>query len=495
MRLTYVITPRSRVSAGKGGQVRNERTAYQHLPGTVVRGALGAAWWTHPSHAYSAASRQQDFETLFGSSLIVHDALPIIDGVDAANQVALLPLSLVRVKYASDQATKPVSGWHDLAASPLVRCPACDAPLPADSGWGRPLDPCTQCGTVFEGSRGGWSIPADWLTASTRTALVNGLAEDEKLFTRLAMPARIRYQGTIDVRGNPPSAAVDWLKESCELSVGGQLSTYGRVRWTVLEQDAVAPPAGKRIVLRTLSPTILIDEWGAPSLDLRGALQSVAVKGRVVRCWQRTTQVSGWHKLAGVPKPVEWALETGSVAVLEDWPAEALARVAGGLGVRRLEGFGAVELVDPAGLSTFGSTLAGAVAAVATTASVPVTAAGSADRAPGKEAVVSRAEAGEEPGDVAQPEAPSDDLTVLLEALTASNRQNTINGLLSALRQAAKLRGTRQPPPVFAMFANKTLDMPWCRELGPRSRDAVRAMVKSPNPEDLITRLQAERRS
>lgn len=490
MRFTYTITPRTRISAGSGGDVHQTRSIHRHLPGTVVRGALGAAWWTHPSHRFPGPDGQAAFDAFFGGSLEVHDALPVADGVHADREVGLLPLSLIRQKYAGDpdKVLRTVDGWHDLAAGALAQCPACDAPLPRLAGWDKPLDACGQCGTVFDSARGGWSIPRDWLTASTRTALTQGIAATSMLFTRLAVPRTIRYQGNLVVRDDAPQAVLDWLTASFDISVGGQLSTYGRVRWSVIPRDDPPLPTGDTVVLHTLAPTILVDGWGAPNLDLAGALRAIPNAGDVVRTWTRATQVSGWHGVAGVPKPLEWALETGSTAVLRGWSRPALTKLAEGLGLRRLEGYGAVELVEVADLVTFGRPLPPAVSREALPAreEAPTRPAESVSTPPA-------ATTAPEPVPAPAPAAPQTDdpLAILRDAL---KERATLNGLLDAARRASRLRATKQPPPVFGMLATRVLDEPWCRALGPGSRDAVKRLLKSPDIDSFVTRLESERR-
>ena len=60
--LDYVLTPLARISAGKSGQVGNDRQIHTVLPGTAIRGALGAAWWRSPQHRYSGSDPQAVFE-------------------------------------------------------------------------------------------------------------------------------------------------------------------------------------------------------------------------------------------------------------------------------------------------------------------------------------------------------------------------------------------------------------------------------------------------
>ena len=72
---------------------------------------------------------------------------------------------------------------------------------------------------------------------------------------------------------------------------------------------------------------------------------------RIERRWVRTEVVGGWHAASGLPKPADAALVAGSVFVLRPSGAVDAATLAGlvsnGLGLRRVEGFGVVD-VNPA---------------------------------------------------------------------------------------------------------------------------------------------------
>jgi len=69
------------------------------------------------------------------------------------------------------------------------------------------------------------------------------------------------------------------------------------------------------------------------------------------RCWTRPIRVGGWHAASGLPKPTELAMELGSVLVLrfrEQPGPGSLQRLAReGVGLRRIEGFGSVQLNPP----------------------------------------------------------------------------------------------------------------------------------------------------
>ncbi len=476
MQLTYTLTPRMRISAGRTGEVQNTRTIHRHVPGSVVRGALGSTWWTSPNHRYRGAEPQATFDALFGTVLEVRDAIPVFPTGQGTQRAELLALSRVRVKYSQvgDQRTV---GRHDLARGPLAACPMCSAPLDED-GWVRDASQCRACGTTFEYDKGGWDVDPGLVVASTRTALADGIPAQTvvrdadtgavevtgQLFTRLSMPSTVSYRGSIILRDGHERLpdAVEWLRKKLQFSVGGQRTTHGRVEWELTSAPQLALPTLDRVVLRLTSPTILVDDWGAPTLNLRAALQQVPDAGRIVKTWTRPTLVSGWHGVAGVPKPTEWALETGSTAVLEGWPEQALAALTAGLGIRRLEGYGSVELVDPHTLPTFAN-------------------------------VAHRPVRSSTPSEAPAP-AEADFLAILLEGVTRATRARVLNATLTAARQVAASAETGGSTEVVEFRVRNTLDLPWARDLGAGSRDAVASILRSPDISAWVRRIEQERR-
>lgn len=312
--LRYTLEPRTVVSAGRSREVGFDRPAYDVLPGTVVRGALGAGWWQE------RAGDQQRFDELFGSLMTVHAAVPTL-GDEAAQ---LIPMLWSREKYGNQeyQATAATSANGRVA--------------------GR-----------------GWSVPREWMTASTRTSLKNGVAVDGVLFTRRASGKGVVYSGYLRLE-DPDQETVSWLKTGRNVSVGGQRSVLGRCRWECEEADDPfpAPTTAGTVMLVALQPIILLDELGAGSLDLAGAIKAaVAATGASVEVLDvraRPVSVGGWHGRAGIPKPMDWALEAGSSALLKATDPAAWQALHGGLGIRQLEGYGAVALVAPGARPTVG---------------------------------------------------------------------------------------------------------------------------------------------
>lgn len=257
----------------------------------------------------------------------VRQAIPV--PLMATDQLARLePLSWVRCKYPT--AACPTT-WHDEVVSTRRECPVCRGPLKAGRGW---------------------NVPQQWSVSTTRTALTGGVAVDQQLYSRRALRHRgIRLVGSVRVRDDlAPKEALEWLLASKEISVGGQLSTMGRCSWTCIKVDEpseVGEPGA--YALRLLSPAVLVDNLGAPTLDLAAAVKGhVRAAGGHVQLGLtriRPTSVSTWHGVAGLPKPEDWAVEAGSVVQLRSIDQVGLQALSQGVGIRRLEGYGTVSLV------------------------------------------------------------------------------------------------------------------------------------------------------
>ncbi len=472
--LRYTLTPRARVSAGRGGEVQQDRSIHTVLPGTTVRGALGTAWWQGVDDAFAPtagqATRQARFDHLFGRAMVVSDAVPVATD---ANPVRELPRfmtrSMVRRKY------DPEGMVHDLAGSPLATCPDCGNQLVATSG--KPPAACS-CGTVFEPVRPGWWTPPEWQVSATRTALDHGVAATGNLFTRRAVTTHVVYTGTITLLDDAiDSSVLAWLRADKSLSIGGQLSLHGRARWGAEYAAPPVLPDGDTVVLQLRSPAILVDRRGFPALDLVAALRAIPGAGDVGHSWVRTDQVSTWHGIARVPKPVEWAVAAGSAVILHRWGKDALATARSGLGVRRLEGFGQVALRSPEELATF-------------------------DRWPSEPLLVEAPGGGQEPtpavGD--GPDEPDDPevggvvtpmVAELVELLPPDRRGRALNAVVGAARRVLALRESGIDPQAAL---RQEFSKPWVMALRPQERALVRSILTDEGLGAMVVQLEAERR-
>ncbi len=315
-----------------------------HVPGSVLRGALAAAWIAeHGLPTKTSPARRREFVALFEGDVSY--------GPLFATGSQLVPLSVLRCKYRSCDVTVD-EAFNDRAGELSCGC----GPL----AYGR--------GEVeFTGSAAGRLV-----TQSTHVQIDDArqVAEESQLFTRRALTHRDAtgdervFNGRVTPCGQLPDGASAWLAGSRRLRLGGRRGTSGAVTYTPRAAAAVAPPTGQRIALRLTAPAVLTDPAGLP-LDLadRQALYAAldeeltpllggARITAVERVWARREGVGGWHAASRLPKPVEAAVSAGSVLLLSfDRPPapDRLFALAGrGIGLRRNEGFGALETASSA---------------------------------------------------------------------------------------------------------------------------------------------------
>ena len=331
--LEYTLTPRNRLSPGSGGQVVNERPAHDVIPGSTVRGALGSTWWHSPSHGYEGSDSQHTFDAFFGHGLEVRAAAP--------TGARFHPLADFRCKYPEEDCVDKTMRTR-LSTRERLRC-NCGAGVREGRGWTAPRGAqlavtrtALRDGTDADGNRG------------TAAEAMRGTADEGMLYSRMALRAKGTFTGTLVVRDAAPPEAVEWLRSIRTLRVGGQRSTMGECSLALAATEAAPTPIG-HVVVALRSPAVLLDEYGAPSFDL--ASEIARVIDRPVdtdAVWVRPVLVSGWHGVAGILKPQDWGVAAGSCAVVGSLsPAEG-ARLREGLGIRRLEGHGEVELLSVA---------------------------------------------------------------------------------------------------------------------------------------------------
>ncbi len=480
--LRYELTPRARLSAGRSAQVLNSRDIHTVIPGTTVRGALGWTWWRSASHRFVGQAPQATFDTLFGAALQVRQAVPAPTW-DTDKLARLEPMSWVRCKYPTPECP---ATWHDEVVSPRRQCPVCRGPLKSGRGW---------------------NVPQEWSVSATRTALVGGVAADEQLYARRALRNNgIALTGTLSVKEHLiTSEAMEWLLTDKEIGVGGQLSTMGRCAWTCTKVDepAEVSEAGD-YSLRLLSPAILVDELGAPSLDLAHAVeqQVLAAGGTVTTGILRTrpVPVSTWHGVAGLPKPEDWAVEAGSVVALGNIDQVGLRALRSGVGIRRLEGYGTVSLVPVAALqrddAPESQELTTAPTVKRESPSRPVVTLASQPPPRHTEAVSTRPSADSTPEQSsAQPSGTPEDSPprspvdlVLDNILDPSTRHATAKGMLAQARNFMRMRDNGFPEAFIRAKVDEVDGLAWMRDLtGPVQRQ-VRDILSS---ESLATHTEA----
>ncbi len=283
------------------------------ITGATLRGAL-AAWWLRRKGQDATFRELFDGEVRFGP-LIRDDCL-------------LENLSVTACKYhQGDQHPRYFDRAFHTGAQPV--CGGVPEPLK---------------GRIISRTGGGAGLA---ITTSTAINPSTGTALDAALYSRESNAKGATFTGSIV--GDP--ALVGQLPTQVRLTFGGRCGVQGAADVSIKASPAPAVPNGP-VVVRSLSPIILVDAAGRPSVDLKAALeeQGFGFQGsNGVFAGRVTTEgAGGWHAASGLPKPTDLALARGSVTVLDGDPAAVAKLLDRGIGIRRAEGFGFLELVTSA---------------------------------------------------------------------------------------------------------------------------------------------------
>ncbi len=280
------------------------------ITGATLRGAL-AAWWLRRKDQDATFRELFDGEVRFGP-LIRDDCL-------------LENLSVTACKYhQGDRHPRYFDRAFHTGAQPVC------------GGLPEPLK-----GRII--ARTGSS--AD-LTMNTSTAInpSTGTALDAALYSRESNAKGAMFTGSIV----GDASLVAELPTTERLTFGGRAGVQGAAEVTITVRPSPTVPDG-RAVVRSLSPIILVDDAGRPSLDLKSALARHGVLAERVFAGRVTTEgAGGWHAASGLPKPTDLAVARGSVAVLTGDRVAVTKLLDHGVGIRRAEGFGFLELVESA---------------------------------------------------------------------------------------------------------------------------------------------------
>lgn len=313
--LTVSVTAKQRLALGVGSEVSYFTGSHLFVPGSVLRGALAAAWIAEHGPPVASSSNGARFRDLFDGR-IRYGPLHIPGST-------LVPLSVRLCKYPKNEAC---------------------ARLAADAAFGATGD-CPACGGPTEPGKGQITLPPGVAQDRiTRTSIdpKTATAKDGELYAHGALPAATQLSGFI--HGRDP-----WLEAPRKLRLGGRRTVGGAVEYTAMPaaSNGDAPWNGTGpLVIRLTSPGIFVDAAGRPSLvpdpdlDLDGA--------KVARAWARPVTWSGWHAASGLPKPEELCAAPGSTYQLDGPPAvlRGLAErlVRNGAGLRSVEGFGTIQV-------------------------------------------------------------------------------------------------------------------------------------------------------
>jgi CRISPR-associated protein Csx10 len=338
--LRVTVTARQRLALGVGSEVSYFTGTHSFVPGSVLRGALAAAWIAEHGPPTDASPA---FRELFDG--------PIRYGPMYVPGTAVVPVSVRLCKYPKDDRclVQAIDAAFD---EKTVNCPACCGPL--------------------EPGKGQVQLPGGIMPERiTRTSIdpATAKAADGELYAHGALPAGTALTGYIYGRDA-------WLERSRPLRLGGRRTVSGSADYQAVpltpDEEQCMPndwpglaartgpgqPAGSqipsgsrddtRLVIRLASPAVFVDAAGRPSLvpdpalDLDGAA--------VERRWTRPVTWSGWHAASRLPKPDEICAIAGSTFRLTGSPG-TLRDLAGrlpreGIGLRRAEGFGDIRIAS-----------------------------------------------------------------------------------------------------------------------------------------------------
>jgi CRISPR-associated protein Csx10 len=252
--------------------------------------------------------------------------------------------------YPPGVSPVPMSAWvHKY--DPLPACtPRWDEALGVEPPRSGRLPACPDCDSTLRRGAGELSSPVS-IVHDTHTAVGDDdRVEQGKLFSRQRIGRGQEFIGWVSGEDNDVERA---LGEVDKIWLGGRKSVSGQAH---LSSNVVVPlPTVERVrpgelVLRLGQPGIFVDEYGrpadAPSSEQLSSLLGTAAHVDRRRMWMRWANVTGWHVASGFPKPAESAAARGStyVVVCDGEPSNAAVRelCSRGMGLRRIEGFGAV---------------------------------------------------------------------------------------------------------------------------------------------------------
>ncbi len=307
-RWKITLNTKQRISLGTGSEKAFLTRSHPYVPGSVVRGALAAAW-LREGYPHSTA-----FQQIFENGRF-SDALP--EGVAVQSQ------SVVRKKYGSHT----VDDDRDLAFD--------DTPKELSE---EPL-------------KGDYDFASNFSAQKQRTVTATALeprrhvAKDGSLFSREALEKGTSFIGTIVL---PDSVSPKLLLKLTTIFVGGRSSVMGRTEVRIEEEPPLKLPEDNTIIIRTLSQAIIVDDFGVPVTNFKEALEILDID--VVKVWAPRVNsgiAGGWHAASGLPKPMEIGLAPGATAKIKRPSNEMLERLLDeGIGLRRSEGYGWIEIVD-----------------------------------------------------------------------------------------------------------------------------------------------------
>ncbi|MBT8225757.1 MAG: hypothetical protein HKP61_22365 [Dactylosporangium sp.] len=316
--LHVTVVAQQPLALGIASEVSFFTDSHPFVPGSVLRGALAAAWIADHGPPERGTGHVDQFRELFDGDIRYGPLFPTGSQRE--------PLSVLHCKYPTTDACRTVA---------------------VDLAFNQAAGSCPACGRALEPSKGALTLPTDMtLHRRVRTSIepTTGRAKDGELYATAAVPPGTTLTGTI--HGVDP-----WLGQSRTLRLGGRRSVGGAAEYTATPApaDSLSLNPGDPLVIRLTSPAILVDVAGRPRLDPDPELdlqETVAMNG----AWFRPLRWEGWHAASKLPKPAELCAAAGSTYRLTG-EHQTLQQIGDrllrdGIGLRRAEGFGVVEVAD-----------------------------------------------------------------------------------------------------------------------------------------------------
>ena len=231
--LRVTVEATQRLALGTGAEVSYFTGTHPFVPGSVLRGALAAAWIAEHGPPGPRNRQTAEFRALFDGAIRY-------DPLYAAGSV-VVPISAKLCKYPK-RDKDCLSQAIDAAFESGSACPACGGPT--EQGKGQVLLPA---GVTLE--------------RITRTSINpdTAKAEDGELYAHGALPAGTVLTGHI--QGRHP-----WLEQQRTLRLGGRRTVSGAASFRTVtappDPPARVPPDGSRLVIRLAGPAIFTDAAG-----------------------------------------------------------------------------------------------------------------------------------------------------------------------------------------------------------------------------------------
>ncbi len=327
MELEIVFETRSELVLKDGASVGNIHSSLDFVTGSSLRGALAARW-------LEERPADERFLDLFERQVMVGDATP---ATDCEARTFPIPRSIQRCKASCPNPTvvdRLAEGLDPgLGAEPF--CGHCGGGYAPTAGY------ISQDGTLV-------SVP---LRPRGQTANdEDGTAAHESLRYRDTIPKGTKFVSCIRGHRKKVEAFLDGsrLDEGSRLRVGESRSTRGSLEVTKIRWQEPRECDELEVAIVLCSRAIMLDPWLRPTTrviaeaDDRLAIEH-PLTVQPLKWAGPLTPVAGWNGGQGIPKPTDQAVPAGSTFAFMLENGAAIRSQ--GVGVRRAEGFGEVQLI------------------------------------------------------------------------------------------------------------------------------------------------------